>query len=80
MATYWLWEENCQDDVDSNGDGDESGCSDQVTSDGLLNNLEEMSFPIKVPFCLSDEDDKKHGAKSRIIVNNSNDGNEVICS
>ena len=80
MATYWLLGENCQDDVDSNGDGDESECSDQVASDGVLDNLEQISFPIKVPFCVSDDDDEEHGAQSRIIVNNSNDVNKVICS
>ena len=78
VETYWLLGENRQDIVD--GDGDEDEVSDQVASDGVRDNLEELSFPMKVTFCVSDHDYEAQVAKSRIIFNNSSDGNKVICS
>ena len=84
VVTFWLLGENCPDAAegygDGDGNGDESECSDQVASGSVLDNLAEMSFPTKVTFCVSDHDEEAHVAKSRIIFNNSSDGNEVICS
>ena len=81
VVTFWLLGEKCQDVVDGygqgDGDGDESQYSDQVASDSVLDNSEEMSFPAKVTFCVSDHDEE---AKRMIIFNNSSDGNKVICS
>ena len=80
VATYWLLGENCKDVADGVDSRDESECSDQETSGGVIDNLEEMCFPTKVTLCVSDHDYEAQVAKSRIISNNSIDGNEVICS
>ena len=76
VATFWLLGENCQDIVDGDGDGDQDEFFDQLASDGDGDNLEEMSFPTKVTFCVSDHDDEAHAAKSRIIDNNPIDVKE----
>ena len=88
LKTYWLLGEDSQEDEDLAGKEDDAGCNeDQRVNNNVgtvSEDVEEMFFPSKVTFHVSDHDNDSHAGNNikLIELKNSNDRtkNQVSCS